>query len=291
MVNSLTYRTNDGTRWGTGQGSDLDADVIDRNFFSLFDAIQDLESGQQASAGIDYINITGGNQMFVHLQDHRVLGPFTLPTASWKPRGAWHPATVYAAFDVVSYNGALYLVTLGHTSGGSFSPYASDGLGHDLYALILEEPSDMIPADGTLGQILVKANGSPFANKWIDNVVRLSTFVEGPATENETLMCYVTPDYMTFDVGMPGTVIHFPSRPGFPSIYILCKRDFNTRFVVPFGTITADGDVLFHEFPVFTIDMPVAVEFAPGDSFILLAPQNPDGCANNSFTFIGRITN
>jgi hypothetical protein len=48
MVGSLTYRTDDLTRWGTGQGSDLDAPVIDLNFWTLFDAIRTLEGDQHA---------------------------------------------------------------------------------------------------------------------------------------------------------------------------------------------------------------------------------------------------
>src|SRR5665647_416839 len=138
MVASLTYRTADGTRWGGGQGSDLAAVTIDLNFWEIFTAIETLEAGASVGAGIDYINQpSGGNLFYVHLTNHAVLGPFVIPTAQWNARGAWAPTTVYAAYDVVYSDGSLYLITVPHTSGSTFSPYATDGLGHNLYNLLL----------------------------------------------------------------------------------------------------------------------------------------------------------
>src|ERR1035437_8789427 len=161
MVASLTYRTADGARWGGGQGSDLAAVTIDLNFWLCFSAIQALEDNIAVNAGIDYINQpSGGNLFYVHLTNHAVLGPFVIPTAQWSARGPWAATTVYGAYDLVTQGGSLYLVLIAHTSGATFSAGATDGLGHNLYSLLLASPANSLPGGGTVGQKLAKASGS-----------------------------------------------------------------------------------------------------------------------------------
>src|ERR1035437_3443367 len=152
MVASLTYRTADGTRWGGGQGSNLAAVTIDLNFWTLFSAIQALEDHSDVNAGIDYINQpSGGNLFYIHLTNHAVLGPFVIPTAQWNARGPWAATTVYGAYDTVTQGGSLYLVLIAHTSGGTFFSGATDGLGHNLYSLLLSSPANSLPTAGTIG--------------------------------------------------------------------------------------------------------------------------------------------
>jgi hypothetical protein len=68
-----------------------------------------------------------------------VIPPATLGT--WTPKGEWLPSTAYAVNDTVAYFGFLYLVIFAHTSQPTFDAAASDGLGHNYYALILpKEP-------------------------------------------------------------------------------------------------------------------------------------------------------
>src|ERR1035437_10059308 len=175
MVASLTYRTADGARWGGGQGSDLAAVTIDLNFWLCFSAIQALEDNIAVNAGIDYINQpSGGNLFYVHLTNHAVLGPFVIPTAQWKERGAWATTTTYSPYDLVTNNGSLYLVLVAHTSGGgAFSPGATDGLGHNLYSLLLASPANSLPAGGSVGQKLVKSTSTPYVTEWKDDIVRM----------------------------------------------------------------------------------------------------------------------
>jgi hypothetical protein len=156
-MDQITYRTNDPTRWGQGQGSDLAAALIDRNFWALFSMIAALQD-HAATDMIQSISASG-NQLFVTMADGTVFGPFTLPTAQWTFRKeGWLPTTPYSPFDVFENNGSLYLVLFRHVSAATFDPAANDGAGHDFYRLILGPgPYDVgmffpdhIPADGSL---------------------------------------------------------------------------------------------------------------------------------------------
>jgi hypothetical protein len=282
MVASLTFRTSDVTRWGGGLGSDLSAVQVDLNFWTLFAAVDALEATSGAGAGIDFINQpSGGNVFFIHLTDHRVLGPFTIPTAQWNPRGAWAPTTNYAAYDVVSNDGSLYLIVIPHTSGATFSAFATDGLGHNLYNLILTNPADMLPTGGTPGQRLVKSTSSPFETEWLDDHIRLNVFVEGMPQPAETLMQFLVVDHMTLPSGLIGSVIF----QGIPSETSVTYTLFQNASAI--GTITFNGPS--------PIDIVVAfaalVHCVPGDVLSLVAPAVPDAAQSNiSFTFLATLT-
>lgn len=157
MVDAITYRTNDATRWGTGKGSDLTATEIDINFWALFSQIAATLDHQNAASVISSITASGNN-LFITLGDGTVFGPFTLPTANWNFRqDGWLPSTPYKPFDVFSYQGSLYLVLFQHVSAATFSPNANDGQGHSFYKLLLGPGPydiamffpDFIPADGS----------------------------------------------------------------------------------------------------------------------------------------------
>lgn len=282
MVSSLVYRTDDGTRWGGGQGSDLAAQTIDRNFWTLFSAIQALESNHNIFAGIDYVSQPlNGNTFYIHLTDHRVLGPFTLPTAQWKPRGNWAPITAYSAFDVVSDNGGAYLVTSPHTSAATFSPFATDGIGQLLYVLVLSSPSNMIPNGGTTGQRLAKSTGSPYATEWISDFIRLAVFVEGQPTPSEVLMQYPVVDHMTFPAGLVGSVAFDNVPCAGPVSYTLAKNG------------AAIGSIDFHGPSPSTVSVSFSARVAcvPGDVITLVGPSVIDATqAGISFTLVAELT-
>lgn len=282
MPTSLVYRTTDGTRWGGGLGSDLSATQVDINFFTLASAIQALEDHAEVGAGIDFINQpSGGNLFFIHLTDHRVLGPFTIPTAQWNPRGAWAPATGYAPFDVVSNDGSLYLITVPFTSASTFNAFATDGVGHNLYNLILTNPEDMLPAGGTPGQRLVKSTDSPFTSEWLDDHIRLNLFVEGQPLPAEMLMQYNVVDHMTLPSGLVGSVV-FQGTPSETNVVYTLLQNNN-----PIGTITFTGPSPIGVIVSFT----ALVSFVPGDVLQLEGPATPDAAQSNiSFTFVATLT-
>jgi hypothetical protein len=106
---SMTFRTNDYTRWGSGQGSNLSAAEVDVNFWTLYSALTALQDHALTTENqIDYFSVAG-NQLFVTMMDHTVFGPYTLPTASWNFRGPWSSTTSYHAMDVVTDSGSVYL--------------------------------------------------------------------------------------------------------------------------------------------------------------------------------------
>src|ERR1035437_90721 len=224
MVASLVYRTTDATRWGGGQGSDLTATTIDQNFWKLFgavDALQRLNIG----AGIDYINQpSGGNLFFIHLTNHAVLGPFTIPSSNWNPKGPWAPANVYAVYDTVTNNGSLYLVLVAHTSAGTFSVNADDSLGHNIYSLLLASPANSQPTGGSAGQRLVKNSATHYDMAWVSDLIRMALYIEGHPDPGETVMQYMVVDNMTLPASLTGTVVYQGTPTTVPCSYTINKN-------------------------------------------------------------------
>ena len=279
MVDTVTFRTTDGTRWGTGQNSDLSATQIDINFWTLHEAIlgvqTDITSG---GAGIDYFSVVGRN-LFVTLTDHTVLGPYVLPVAQWNFRGPWEPITIYDVMDVVTENGATYLVIFAHTSQATFNAGANDGSGHDFYGLLLAQPQDELPAGGTVGQVLAKATGSPYNTEWTTLTRNLALYIEGKPTASELLLQYVCPEEMTLPLTLVGSI---------------AIQGTETTAAVSYGLYkngVAIGSVNFLPSPAdatFTLTEPV--QFNPGDVLTIVGPATPDANqANISITLVALL--
>jgi hypothetical protein len=160
-----TYRTDDMARWGTGQGFNLSAAQVDINFWDLVQRMIAQEARPDAAAGIDHFEIVGIN-MFVHMTDATVLGPYELPVATFNDRGVWTPSTVYSKMDTFSINGGLYVVTWDHTSALTFDAGANDGAGHDYYQLMIQTPGSAMPAGGAVGALLKKTTTTDYAVGW-----------------------------------------------------------------------------------------------------------------------------
>lgn len=127
---ALTYRTNDNTRWGTGQGSNLGAAEIDQNFWNLAEAIVGLETAASVPNGITSITVSG-TQMLVTLTSGTVLGPFTLPVLQFNWRGPWEPGTNYAPLDVFTVaTVGIFSVNEPYFSPATFNPTQDDGAGN-----------------------------------------------------------------------------------------------------------------------------------------------------------------
>lgn len=280
-MDNLVYRTDDDTRWGSGQGSDLNADQVDINFWTLFSAVLALQEHQTTNAQIVGLHAVG-DQMWVILDDDSSIGPITIPTSQWTYRKeGWLPNTVYNAFDVFTRNGSTYLVLLTHTSAATFDPDASDGSGHDLYGLLLENPANALPDGGTAGQRLAKSSGSPYKTEWIDDLIRLAPQCLGAQPEpNELIMQYIVVDRMTLPAGLEGSVAY----QGIPTQSAVSWT--LARNGTPIGSIDFDGPSPSTVSVTFAAD----VDCVPGDIITLNAPSTPDAVqADVSFTIIALL--
>lgn len=263
MVDTITYRTTDMTRWGVGQGSDLGAPQIDINFFLLLQKITAVENAPDNT--IDYFSVVG-NQLFITMIDHTVFGPFTLPTAQWNfIEGGWKPLTQYHAFDVLTENGAFYIVRFDHVSAATFDPGANDGLGHNYYGLMLAEPQDALPIGGMPGQVLTKVAGSDFDTEWTSPTRNIGVYVEGAAGANELVLQYIVPEQMTFLTGLPNSQGFALTPPTVDQAYSIVQ---NGTVIGTVNFMPSPDEVFF----AFAAD----VIFMPGDILSIIAPPAPD---------------
>ena len=137
----VLFKTTDNDKWGAGKGSPLTASEVDENMFELLSRIQALEADDGSDAvGISNITVSG-TQMFIHLSNGNVEGPFTLPSASFRDRGEWANNTAYLANDIfIVPQVGFFRVLKDHTSAatGPFDPLAQSG-GDFLYFKIFGE--------------------------------------------------------------------------------------------------------------------------------------------------------
>lgn len=115
--------------WGPGKGANLAPSEVDNNFWSVAQAIVDLQNDPAQPVGIENISVSG-TQMTITLTDGTVMGPFTLPVLTFRWRGEWQPATAYAELDVFTVtNVGIFMVLLAHVSDTTFDPaYTVGGL-------------------------------------------------------------------------------------------------------------------------------------------------------------------
>jgi len=163
---TIIYRT--AGAWGAGKGANLTPAEVDGNFYDHEQRIETIEANPAQAVNIDYFTVSG-NQMFAHMTDHSVIGPITIPVGTWTFKGEWQPATLYFAFDVVTFGTAVYLVNSEHTSEATFDPSASNSFGF-IYNLILAEPSGgggtSLPPGGAAGTALVKLSSTTDDFDW-----------------------------------------------------------------------------------------------------------------------------
>jgi len=156
---SIVYRTSGA--WGPGTSADLSPAQVDNNFWQLF---QDVQAKAVQGVGISNFTVTG-NQMYVVLTDHTLLGPYTLPTVQLTFKGDWQPSYSYNANDIITHGGSTYLVLVNHVSAATFDPNASIG-GKQLYGLLLQNPACILPAGGATGTFLRKIAIGDYLTAW-----------------------------------------------------------------------------------------------------------------------------
>ena len=128
-----TFRTDDGSRWGAGKGANLEAEEVDRNFWELKSAVEDLIANPPSPVQIASFNVVGIG-FTITLTNGNVVGPLPLPVLAWRWRADWLPSAPYAQLDVfiVAHVG-VFLVLLAHTSDTMFDPDAEDLSSNPLY--------------------------------------------------------------------------------------------------------------------------------------------------------------
>lgn len=123
----LTYRTVG--VWGEGKGANLTPVEVDENFYTIDEAIKALIENPIAGVGIISIELNGARTgLVIHLSDGTTLGPFYLPTASFKPTGGFVADRQYNSNDLITEADGLYFVNRPFSSG-AFDPNYADGAG------------------------------------------------------------------------------------------------------------------------------------------------------------------
>lgn len=179
--------------WGAGQGSNLTAGQVDDNFYLLYSMIlaaQDHGNG----AGIDYF-VVSGDQIWIHLTNHQVEGPYTLPVAQFKFRFAWQANTLYNPMDIVTNDGGVYLVLVANTEA-TFNPNLLIG-GQQVYGLMINAPTTR----------------------------NIALFVEGSPVSGELLLQYIVPEAMTLPANLTGSYALSQTPPSIDVEFALYKND------------------------------------------------------------------
>lgn len=277
MVDQITFREDDDTRWGPGQGSDLSASQIDINFWVLLTAVQALQATSSNNASIDHFVISGSN-LFVHLTNHVVLGPYVLPVAQWNFRDEWRPRITYNALDVVTNGGAVYLVLVSHVSNSLFAAGSNDGLGHNYYGLLLAAPPKELPQTGDTGQLL-QWQTSPGDVRWMTPTRNIAFYLETAPDPVEVVAEYVFTEATTFPASLTGSQFSVGTRPTGDQEFDLFQDG---------GPI---GSVMIHHTGVATVVFPHAINFAVGDIFSVVAPTVQDmHMSRVRFNFVGDLS-
>jgi hypothetical protein len=264
MVDQVTFRTTDSLRWGPGQLSDLTATEIDINFWVLLTAVQALQTQANDHAGIDHFVVVGTN-LFVHLTNHFVLGPYLLPTAQWNFRNAWTPRTAYQAFDVFTNAGSVYLVLTQHVSNSLFDPGSTDHSvpPNKFYALLLAAPPPELPQTGDKGAFLQWQN-SPGDVRWFPLARNIAIYCEATPDPVEVIADYVFTESTTFPIGLTGSQFSVGTRP---------TGDQEFELMQDGGPI---GHVTIHHTGPATVVFNHAITFTAGEILSVIAPTVPD---------------
>jgi hypothetical protein len=271
-TDQITFRTNDMTRWGAGNGMDLTASQIDINFWVLYTAIVALQDHAETNgAGIaDFI--VSGDTFSVQLTNHVVLGPFALPVAAFNWRGPWQENASYSindTFTAIDNQGqtALFLVIWPvPNSGATFFQGSNDGNGHDFYAEVLAAPPPELPAGALPGQVLGWGGPSPDGAVWTNLTRNIAFYIETEPNPLERVVIYTVPETMTFPEGLVGSVGYVGDGPTSEQQYEIYWNNANVGSI---NVAASPGDEV-----TFTFNHAITME--PGDVLTIFAPTVPD---------------
>jgi hypothetical protein len=164
---AIVFRTTDALLRWAGVGRPLTWAEHDGVHYNLDTRVTTLESDPSTVVSIASVTTdTAGRDLYVHLTDSTVEGPFALPVTDLNPRGVWAATTFYVVDDIFTASGNVYRAIFPYISPSSFDPGANDGLGHDLYQLYIPLPGNSFPTGGAVGQVPVKSTTLDYAVTW-----------------------------------------------------------------------------------------------------------------------------
>jgi hypothetical protein len=131
------------------KGSPITESEYDGSLHNLDERTGALETVTGSNAYPTDFEINTAGHMDVIMSNGTVIDAGPLPAPGGLAvtyKGIWQPSTHYHANDLFTGTDgkSLYGVLLDHISAGSFDPGANDGMGHDLYVL-------MVPPIGAIG--------------------------------------------------------------------------------------------------------------------------------------------
>lgn len=147
------YKNTNLLKWGAGLNRALTSLEGDENIWLIWQEFVDVWAAIPAAAGIQDILVVG-SQFRVQLQDGRLLGPYTMPTPTLRPRDLWLANTTYNKLDLVYVPGmGIFFVNLDHTSAATFDPTRTIDVGSPpvatlVYRNIFSLPSGPAAAPG-----------------------------------------------------------------------------------------------------------------------------------------------
>lgn len=161
--------------WGPGKGSRLTSLEVDDNFFSLKQAVEDLQLNPTLPLEITDVTISGRTVTF-HLSDLTTTFSVDMPLAQFRFRGDWLPATDYLSSDFFSHSDGLYIVLQDHTSNPTFS--STDGnVNGPYYRLVIKAPSEVFEIPVYVRDLALQ--GSPLFERVIVQPVVLPANLPG----------------------------------------------------------------------------------------------------------------
>ena len=257
---ALTFR--DAGPWGVGKGANLEKEEIDGNFWSLKQALIELEGLVGEPIQISNITVTD-NAMTVHLEDGQTFGPFELPIATMNFREEWEPETEYVFGDLFTIDDVLYFVAIAHTSSvAPFNPAAGNEIGN-YYKVIMPFPSRF-----SCGFFFPGKPGFGIQG-------------DDPDYGLGTMFSFMFDRDVWFPVDLVGSVGRMRVTPAAELVFQLYRNDESDVI----GNVTFDAD---SDAPVFTFDDPQ--QFVVGDILIVTRPVNLDDDARDlNLTFQGRL--
>jgi hypothetical protein len=244
---SMTYRTTDLVKWGTGKGANLTATELDENFWDVVERLSTLEDNPPEAVGISNITVAQ-TTMMIYMTDGSTFGPFVLPVANWAWKGEWTEGVHYYQLDLVTVAGrGLYLVLNEHDAVAPFDPDATTPIdGFAEYQLVFGEDTYVYD----FGMYYPGTPGFGIA-------VGKSVAAHMPGRD------------IWIDIDAPGSIAKLTVAPAADLVFDLKK---NTTDI---GTLTftaGETDGVF--------DIAAQVQFNPGDIFRVVRPTVLDSTAD-----------